>query len=349
MRDNIEEDDFWETQDDSPIVKPSDVFTVNEVRSCRELYDMIRDKTLTTHPKYQRNEVWNNEKQTRFIDSLAKQLPIPSLCISNSNEEYQSIDGQQRLTTIYKFLSDEEWKLSKLDDVDSELSGQTNNEIKKNPLLLNKIRNFMLPVTIIMCDYTKESHLEYIFKIFHRLNSTAEVLNNQEIRNCVYSGSLNDLLNKMGNLEKFVTLKKLNKKALNRLSGSEGVLIFLSFYDNIKNYQGKLTSFLNQYMIKNKNQTVGWIESRENLFVDTLQIMSKIDNLKQSNAMFYPVMYGIAKNINSLKSTNQSTLNNLYSKLEGNDAFSTDELKGGTWTKGKIEKRFELAQKIFCI
>ena len=60
-------------------------------------------------------------------------------------------------------------------------------------------------------------------------------------------------------------------------------------------------------------------------------------------------MYGIAKNINSLKSTNQSTLNNLYSKLEGNDAFSTDELKGGTWTKGKIEKRFELAQKIFCI
>ena len=54
MTDNIEEDDFWETQDDSPIVKPSDVFTVNEVRSCRELYDMIRDKTLTTHPKYQR-------------------------------------------------------------------------------------------------------------------------------------------------------------------------------------------------------------------------------------------------------------------------------------------------------
>ena len=342
-----EDENFWDEYDDAPIIKPKDVFTVNEVRSCRELYEMISEGTLITHPKYQRNVVWNNEQQTRFIDSLAKQLPIPSLCISNSNEEYQSIDGQQRLMTIYKFLADEEWKLSELDDVDSELSGKTNLQIRQNQFLYTKIRNFMLPVTVVMCDYTNHEHLEYIFKIFHRLNSTADILKNQEIRNCIYTGSLNDFINEVGNLEEFTTLKKISRKALNRLAGSEGALIFFAFYDDLQHYRGKLTSFLNQYMIKNKNQEKNWIESRRNLFIDTIQILSKIKGIKVSNAVFYPVMYGIAKNLSVLRGKNENKLNELYHILESDPEFSSEELKGGTWSKNKIEQRFNRAKDLF--
>ena len=277
---DTKDDDFWSDNDDTPIIKPRDVFTVNEVRSCRELYDMIKEGTLETKPKYQRNVVWGKDKQTRFIDSLFKQLPIPSLCISNSDEHYQAIDGQQRLTTIEKFFTDtEEWVLDKLDDIDPELSGKSNIELLRNMGIASKIKNFMLPVTIIMCDYTKEDHLEYIFKIFHRLNSTAEVLKNQEIRNCIYSGVLNDLVNELGNLENFTNIRKLSKNTLDRLGGSESVLIFFAFYDNLSSYQGRLTSFLNKYMSNNKDQSSGWIVSNRSLFLDTIKIVEKIKNL----------------------------------------------------------------------
>ena len=82
--------DFWiekiskNQQHDDDINKqpPDDIISFNELRSCADLLRMYTDNQLKIDPDFQRNLVWSAVEKTRFIDSLTKQLSIPSMCIS---------------------------------------------------------------------------------------------------------------------------------------------------------------------------------------------------------------------------------------------------------------------------
>lgn len=339
--------------DDSPVIPPKDVFCTNEVRSCAELCRMVTEKNLNTQPNYQRRVVWTNPDRTRFIDSLSKRLPIPSLCISVSNEKYDVIDGQQRIDAIVTFLShkdeqpDTDWKLSSLEDVDANLSNKRVSEIKKNnPALYERIRNTMLPVTLVYCDYSKKNHLEYIYKIFYRLNSFGLPLNNQEIRNCIYFGTFNDLIKKLDTLEIW-KLVFPEVAAHNRLIGQERILMFFAFYDNFSSYNGRLTTFLNKYMIDNKSINQDQAFEKRTLFENTLNIASKIKYSKQSKVVTDAVLYGISKNIIFLKDKNSAELTLMYEKLIASEEFNTEALSGGIWKKEPTINRLNKAANIF--
>lgn len=88
---------------------PTDVVAYTELRSCADLYRMYDDEILKIQPDFQREVVWKGPAQTRFIDSLIKQLPIPSLCFSldYNTEEWQVIDGLQRISSVIRFLKPE--------------------------------------------------------------------------------------------------------------------------------------------------------------------------------------------------------------------------------------------------
>ena len=88
-------------------VPPDDVVAFNELRSCSDLLRLYETKQLEIQPDFQRDIVWSNTAQTRFIDSLAKQIPIPSLCISldYKTDKRIVIDGLQRIHSIIEFLS----------------------------------------------------------------------------------------------------------------------------------------------------------------------------------------------------------------------------------------------------
>src|SRR5581483_2479999 len=96
-------------EDDSNELPPGDVFAFNELRSCADLFRLSETKTLQIHPDFQRDVVWKDADQTRFIDSLVKNLPIPSLCFSldSKTEKMQVIDGLQRISTICRFLGED--------------------------------------------------------------------------------------------------------------------------------------------------------------------------------------------------------------------------------------------------
>ncbi|MGK7890660.1 MAG: DUF262 domain-containing protein, partial [Leptolyngbyaceae cyanobacterium] len=127
------EEQLQET-DDIDETPPSDIVAFNELRSCADLLRMYEAGQLNIQPDFQRDVVWSNPMQTRFVDSLVKQLPIPSMCISldYKTQERLVIDGLQRISSILFFLSErKEWKLSKLEDIDSKISGKTNSHIRK--------------------------------------------------------------------------------------------------------------------------------------------------------------------------------------------------------------------------
>lgn len=93
-------------EDDSLEVPPADIVAYNESRSCADLYRMYKQGILEIQPEFQREIVWKSPAQTRFIDSLTKQLPIPSMCFSMDHKtlRWKVIDGLQRMASIIRFF-----------------------------------------------------------------------------------------------------------------------------------------------------------------------------------------------------------------------------------------------------
>ena len=281
------EDELSEN-DDVNKQPPDDIISFNELRSCADLLRMYTDNQLKIDPEFQRNLVWSTVEKTRFIDSLTKQLPIPSMCISldYKTDERLVIDGLQRITTIVSFLNQDSWQLSKIDDVDERLSGKTPSQIKlNNPEVFSKIQNLTIPITVLRCDYSKKTHMQYLFTIFHRLNSGGSRLNNQEIRNCIYSGGFNNLLKEIANSpismnifnysKPNLTVKKIKKNVKPyRYQYEELYLRVISFTHSLNMYDGKLSKFLNDFMGDNRSASNMQISIwRENL-LKTLSIVN---------------------------------------------------------------------------
>lgn len=342
-------------EDNNEELPPTDIVAFNELRSCADLLRMHETGQLVIKPDFQRDIVWNKPAQTRFIDSLKKQLPIPSMCISfdyKTNERYV-IDGLQRISSIINFLSDKTWTLSNLDDVDPKLSGKSVSAIKsKNPEVFNSIENLTIPITVIRCDYSKKSHNEYLFTIFHRLNTGGTKLNNQEIRNCIYGGSLNEFLKEQVKYPNFRKLLKLTEDKTYRFIYEELVLRFFAFFDGYQQYKGMLSSYLNNYMQKNRNLTEAELENKKQLFKQTIDfIYIKILNneaLPQlSKATLEGLFIGVSKNIDTLQTKEPLILKRIYTTFRKDPHYSVDSLKEGLSAKSKVILRLETAINIF--
>ena len=119
---NEENQSFYDDEADQQ--PPPDIVAYNELRSCADLFRMYDKGILDINPDFQRDSVWKSAGQTRFIDSLIKQLPIPSMCFSldYKTQKWQVIDGLQRMSAIIRFMGDKEWRLSDLDDIDKKLA-----------------------------------------------------------------------------------------------------------------------------------------------------------------------------------------------------------------------------------
>ena len=151
------------------------------------------------------------------------------------------IDGLQRMTAIIKFLNpDNDWTLSKLLDIDPKIAGASTKELHDEQSNLHpyieRVENLSLPITVLRCNLSNSDHMEYLFKIFHRLNSGGMKLNNQEVRNCIYSGRLNDCLIE---LDKSSEWRKLHKNINGKKDRFRSVELIL------RNYAFSMGKFMN--------------------------------------------------------------------------------------------------------
>jgi len=121
----------------------------------------------------------------------------------DDSKEYV-IDGQQRLTSFFSFIDGKhpdgkDFKLTGLKVFD-ELNKKTFKELPEEQQ--DKIRY----CTIRSITFKKESDKNIKFEIFERLNTGSVSLNNQELRNCIYRGTYNKLLNKLSQDKDFMML-----------------------------------------------------------------------------------------------------------------------------------------------
>ena len=354
-----EQEDHLFTEDDVSESPPSDIVAYNESRSCADLYRMYKEGILDIKPDFQREIVWNSPSQTRFIDSLIKQLPIPSLCFSldYKTQRWQVIDGLQRMSSIIRFLSgDPNWTLSRLDDVEPSLSGTAASRFldRESPLYIyrQRVENLTLPITVLRCDYSKKPHTNYLFTIFHRLNTGAMKLNNQEIRNCIYSGTFNDLINGLNREPDWLKLNRMRKDTGYRFRGQELILRFFALYDNVKNYGGRLATFLNEYMADNRRLDDASLSNMRVIFKDSLNIVfSKIFDSKAPAKLPLSVMeatlVGVANNLSSLRNKDADEIKRRYSRMLEHEEFSQERLNEGLSGKDRVKGRIMAAISSF--
>lgn len=266
-----ETDATFEQVDAEQPIPPADIVAYNELRSCADLFRMHASGKLEIQPDFQRDVVWKQDDQSRFIDSLVKQLPIPSMCFSldYKTQRWKVIDGLQRMSSIIRFLSTNEWRLSDLVDIHPKLRTAKNTDLRhgdeEQRRLFALVEDVSIPVTVIRCDYTQRSHMLYLFTIFHRLNSGGVRLTNQEIRNCIYTGPFNELLKSFDSTNPdWKIIKRRIWGSMDRFRSIEVLLRVLAFSDEYETYDGNLARFLNVYMHRHANEDSDTLAKIEN-------------------------------------------------------------------------------------
>jgi uncharacterized protein with ParB-like and HNH nuclease domain len=346
----FDDDDFAETP-------PSDIVAYNELRSCADLYRMCKQDVLDIQPDFQRNVVWTNPSRTRFIDSLIKQLPIPSMCFSldYKTQRWQVIDGLQRISTIIAFLGDENWTLSKLDDIDQSISGQPVRNFRLRDNILSKyydrVQNLTLPITVIRCDQSKISHNNYLFTIFHRLNTGGMKLNNQEIRNCIFSGSFNQLLRKLSKDKVWIDVNKHRGTRNTRMQFEELALRFFALSDGFESYGGQLARFLNDYMSQYRNVSDDWLKQKEEMFNLTTKAARLALNYKPMQrvtvSLLEALLVGISRSQWAMHAE-ASSLQAKFVQLSQHAELSDGSLREGLSHAPRVKARLNASVSIFA-
>lgn len=76
--------------------------------SIEELIRTIKKNGINLRPSYQRNFIWGPKDQRCLISTIEKGWPLPNFFVYKDKEgNYEMVDGQQRATTIFKYVNKE--------------------------------------------------------------------------------------------------------------------------------------------------------------------------------------------------------------------------------------------------
>ena len=131
---------------------------------------------LVIQPEYQRNYIYANGKDdVAVVQSLLKKYPIGLIYFLKNGDEYEVLDGQQRITSFGRFVT------GQLDVLDA--NGMPH---KFDPALHGWLLKTAL--TIYICEGEGDDPEREIKDWFKTINISGKPLNDQELLNATYSG-----------------------------------------------------------------------------------------------------------------------------------------------------------------
>ena len=224
------------------------------------------DHDLLVIPKMQREYVWDNGRASRLIESFLLNIPVPPVYFAEDPDSILwVVDGHQRINSIARYLGNQ-FALTGL-KILSEYKGRHFYQLPDKEKRHLKTRS--LRAVVIQAD----SHPTMKFEVFGRLNSGGIALNEQELRNSLYQGSLNDLLRQLAaECEPFRALIG-TKKPRKRMVDEELILRWFAMHDRLVDYRPPLRRFLNDYMNDNKDKTATWLDGRKEKFTRTMAMI----------------------------------------------------------------------------
>jgi hypothetical protein len=168
-----------------------------ETRTVFEIVRRIKDERFIMDPDFQRDFIWNLDKQSKLIESMVMRIPLPVFYLAEREDgKTIVVDGLQRLTTFLRFLEDE-FVLRDL-ELAAELNGKSYSQLP--PKLQNRLEDTQLILYLIDAKVPEQAKLD----IFDRVNGGVP-LTRQQMRNSIYCGEATRWLRQAVESEEFVT------------------------------------------------------------------------------------------------------------------------------------------------
>lgn len=206
----------------------------------KALVEEMREKELIVRPSFQRYQVWDNARKSKFVESILLNIPIPTLFFAEDDDKTKVVvDGQQRLLALKEY-TENSYPLSRL-EVLSPLNRKRFQDLTERQQRI--IRNRALRCLVI----SARSDSEIRFQVFERLNQGGVPLNAQEVRHCVYRGAFNDLLHGLAKGSTWLRLFGRTDRHP-RMVDCELILRFFAVQDALPKYSPPLKTLLNEYM-----------------------------------------------------------------------------------------------------
>lgn len=238
--------------------------------SIEALMTRISRNGLILQPEFQRDYVWSAGKASALVESVLMRIPLPVVYLAETQEgDWEVVDGQQRLTSLYsyvvgRFPDGTAFRLGQM-NVRSDLKGKPFKDLSKADQ--NAILNYTLRAVILQ----NESHPDLKFEVFERLNCGSVQLKDAELRNCMYRGAYNDMLNKLAENPYLLKIRHAETPH-KRMDDRQLILRFLAMKRNSHlNYRGGMKQFMNREMIAHRHAPTGEIAGMTAMFESAIE------------------------------------------------------------------------------
>ena len=185
--------------------------------------EKVRDEEYYV-PGYQREMIWDEAVQSRFIESVLIGLPIPFVFLWQDNDGLMEIvDGSQRMRTLRRF-TDNELMLRKLELL-PEVNGFYFDDL--SPARQRKFNARTLRGIVLENATTTATRTE----MFARINTGGRSANDAEIRRGSLPGRFTDLVIECAQHEAFERLTPISQRLINAREREELVVRFFTFLE----------------------------------------------------------------------------------------------------------------------
>ena len=210
---------------------PDEIAVTTRTMTVDLLMSRLDTGALNLQPDFQRKAgIWNDVKQSRLIESLLLRIPLPSFYVSeNHDEDWEVVDGIQRLTAIRRFVQPSETNtphsplvLTGLQYLKPDFDGKRFSDLP--PRLVRRIKETEFTFHVILSSTPDVVR----FNIFARLNTGGMPLTHQELRHALVPGRAREVLKDWASSDSFQRAID-HSIASDRMADREMVLRYIAF------------------------------------------------------------------------------------------------------------------------
>jgi len=229
-----------------------------------------------------------------LIESFLLNIPIPPIFLyENTYNQYEVMDGRQRIESIYEFL-DNGFELTGL-TYWPELNGMRFKELPDT--IQRGLLRRTLNAIVLLTETNNIEDVDIRMILFNRLNTGGIQLNPHELRNAIYPSLFNDMLKSASRNQEFTSLwgippkereehirpsKKLSENLLYQtMLDCELVLRYFGIKEAVEGkFKGSLRSILDKTMKAHQLDDEILVKGMEKEYINTLQILKKINGFE---------------------------------------------------------------------
>lgn len=301
-------------------------------------------------PPFQRGFVWDIGRASRLVESVMMGLPVPPVFLFEQKDGTRMvIDGRQRLQSIFFFFSGKfvypsgENRTFKLDGVNPDGSLYMKSYEDFDETEKRRFKDYVLR-SIIVNQNDPKGDSTSMYHIFERLNTGGMTLKGQEVRNCIYGGTLNALLLKLNEYSSWRQIIGKPEKD-RRQKDVEYILRYMALFHGHLSYKKPMKDFISKFMSENRNPSELFLQAEEKRFHLTCDTISECLGHRPFHprkginvSIFDSVFVAFARHAGSYP----NDIRDRYNKLVINPEFESTT-RDATTDKKIVEKRLRLA------